>query len=525
MSRTAFLSASLIAASLVSGQAASFALAAPADLARQPDARFDVCDNGLSGKCVVRAAADINGDGMTDIVVQRFGFKHEIIVLMAPFGRTGAAKTSSIKIDTDPGFPSVLVTDVNRDGFGDLAFVARVMHDQEPGRRSDASEMIVHRVAIVLGGRLGLPARDLHAGTNADIVIERTARAHEQPHLRTMELSAAFGDFDADGRLDLALGSGIPGIRQAMGTGHGAGRSPTPGSLESFDASVEIMSGIEVSKGARFLFTPDASYTNLGTCEQSLAGAADLSGDGIDDLVLRQCPGNGLPDQLRVIPGGASDFADHPAPSADSLTSGSLQLGQAGGAPSIDIVPPGRGYLGGRVGGGMPGDPIPLFFTDLDADGIRDIVLPHNRNTHVWLGGADIAERVDASRSDRVFVGAGFGETARSGGWRTGDLTGDGAPDLLLTDVQAAERPGEGGVVTAESRALQPIHVFSGSRAILEVLDLGLDSPDAAWREPGLALWGMADFNGDDVIDLLLGDANASRSSNYSIVFGPLGAR
>lgn len=542
----------VLAAAVLSALPAAPAAAAPADLSAPGDAHFDACGTPAPGKCIVRGVGDFNGDGLDDLVTENGGqavvaganvsVKRTFSVMYAPFGPDGADRKGAIKLSTVPAAVPVTVADVDADGRDDIVFVGQhlvpLARAGAPGAAGTRFQRVL-RVSVVLGRPSGLIALDLHDGDRADVVVERVLEAGEQTASAGQGLfaAAAFGDFDADGTVDLALGFGAPNNRFITDT---RGGSVPVNDLVAND--VEVMHGVGAAPGRR-TFTADLRITDLGACDQPLAGAGDVSGDGIADIVGRRCPGSGLPDGVWVQPGAAADAA---AP-GDGGTPAVVRIGTAGTASgaafdprgaagdTTDVVPPpppspGRGYVGGAGGGGLnliqPGDPVPLFVTDVDDDGTADIVHVFRGSAHVWLGGPDIAADALANRTDRIYLGAGFSELARTRAWRTGDLDGDGGPDLLLADALPVVAEGKPtAIVRSDERTRVPLRLFRGARAAADVIDLATETPDAQWAAPTQALWGMGDFNGDGAVDLLMADPAAARGSDVSIVHGPLTAR
>lgn len=536
----------VLAAAVLSALPAVRASAAPADLSAPADARFDACGTPAPGKCIVRGVGDFNGDGLDDLVTENGGqavvagtnvsVKRSFSVMYAPFGPDGADRKGAIKLSTVPAAVPVTITDVDADGLDDIVFVGQhlvpIARASAPGAAGTRFQRVL-RVSVVLGRPSGLIALDLHDGDGADIVVERALSASEQTASVGQGLFAAagFGDFDADGTVDLALGFGAPDNRFITDT---RGSSQPIASFVAND--VEVMHGVGVAPGRR-AFAADLRITDLGRCDQPLAGVGDVSGDGIADIVGRRCPGNGLPDGVWVRPGGprAGTAGDPAVVRMDAGVPGGPAFdARAAAGDTTDVLPPppspGRGYVGGAGGAGLnliqPGDPVPLFVTDIDDDGTADIVHVFRGNAHVWLGGPDIAADALANRTDRIYLGAGFSELARTRAWRTGDLDGDRAPDLLLADALPVGADGKAtAIVRADERTRVPLRLFRGERAAAEVIDLATEAPDAQWTTPTQALWGMGDFNGDGAVDLLMADPALARGSNVSIIHGPLTAR
>jgi hypothetical protein len=267
-----------------------------------------------------------------------------------------------------------------------------------------------------------------------------------------------------------------------------------------------------------------------------LAGLADLSGNGRAEILARRCPGGGMPDQLEVLtsPVVASQRAEPEAempPVELDLTAS--KAFEALSSEALEVPPPtGGGYLSGlQSRDPMFGVHRPIALTDLDGDGIADIVLPMGTNTHIWRGGPDIAERVAQRRSDRVIVGAGFGMAMFSQSWQPAELGGQSDPGLLLSPLRSDDslRPpaAASGVPELERFALPEARLYRGGWQDLRVLDLRRLAADAIWDgratqgQPNQHLWAMGDFNGDGLTDMVLGGGQLNAVERFDIVFGP----
>ena len=525
--------------------------AAPADIDRAPDVTFNPCVSGQSGaKCVARGVGDFNGDGVDDVIFERasFGdvFGHGMMTAVRPFeihfgpfraapaGKPAAAEIARLSLTASRALPPLTIADIDNDGSDDIAIPLTMPESAEQGQ---ARPQTLVRVAILLGRPHWQADWDLLRGENATIRIEQkvsdmvpSAGGFEVP-----SASVAFADANRDGFLDIVLGlDAVPLSNTALGAPGVVPPGvppPAPGSAlpPRVDSRVAVMYG-DGTWPAYIAFEADVLHGDLGQCTKALAGAGDVTGDGVADLLIRRCPGEKLPDQLEVIPGpgpsigcpGVPGGSIQPIePDRPFTTLDGDQPAYADGDVPPPGIEPGRGYLPASDSGGQP-----FFLEDVNADGVADILLPVGRNTHVWLGGHGVAEKIARNRSDRIFVGAGFGEMGRAGGWHSADLNGDGGQDWLLTDAPpqiaaTAKAPGSSGLLINVPPST--IHIYRDGRPSLDVLDTTFDAPEARWEKPELAVWGMGDFNGDGRTDLLLGDAFGNiRRSQYGVMFGPI---
>lgn len=525
---TSHLRSALVLATAVAALSAGPLAAAPADIARAPDLTFTPCQmRGMppfKGQCPVLGYGDLNGDGQSDVVVEQrpdrqpgdptAPAQRTFLLLVSPFQAPDGPRRIQVRIEPGEGGVNLTIADVDGDGMDDVAFASLY-------RDLNSRVLMGHqRVALVMGratfaaryelGRLDVGAPTLRrtiAGTDIDAVGQ----------IMLDDVRVAFGDVDGDGHTDVVLGNGT-GDRLGVVVDVEPARPDDDPTAAPAAATVAVAFG-PIRWDAATVLTPAAGIADLGACANALGGVADVTGDGIDDVVFTRCPGRRLPDALGVLPGSpalAVATAAWRTSTEDPIQSPGVDAARA----DADVPPPGepgRGYLSGGAGP----DPLdrPLFFDDVDADGVRDIVLGFGANAHVWLGGDDIAARLEARRTDRVIVGAGFGALARTRGWRGADMDGDGVRDLLLVQPArtAATNAASGATVDPASEVRTRVEIYAGERAAVDVLDTDLDAPDAIWQPASLSLDGMADINGDGFTDLVW-----SFGSSLSIHYGPL---
>ncbi len=557
---------------------AGTAHAAPADISGARQVVFDACHGKAAPvdsaiKCVVRASGDFNGDGFDDLIVERMDISEflmgralpiamrQIDVLFGPFAQTAidqpaAAAASALRLNLEQPFVPMTVVDLNQDGLDDLVLAADYQTTRQGGAPVPPDDRT--RVSVVLGQDKWPLERDLLDGRAADIVIERLPRAagsDPNTKLPRAAVTTAFADVNGDGRLDLLVATDFGSLFANASVGRQVGtppRNPASAIPSTLQSTVAVMFGKSEGWPARAEFHADATFAELGLCVKSLAGAGDVTGDGIADIVLRQCGGGGLPDALRVVPGVGPDIGcpglagvvrlDEPAwpdwkPVGPALPvdparivsamhasvggTGGSYAAVAGAADADGDVPPpdpGRGYLQA----GAPGSSPPFFLDDVDGDGVLDIALGFGQNTHIWLGGPDVVDKVARQHTDRVFVGVGFGDLDRTSGWRSTDLDGDGRRDWLLTDFVPNATTVSNNQVTFRTFAPPTLHLYRGGRPALDVVDLLFDEPEARWEKPSMPVWAMGDFDNDGHTDLLLGDTVNLARSMFAVAYGPL---
>ncbi len=268
------------------------------------------------------ALVDLNGDGRLDAVVANAG-SNNLSVLLGN-GAGGFTPAPNSPFSTDSGRPVTVVTgDFNGDGKPDVAVVNESSAD----------------VSILLGdGKGGVKLVEPPQVTGGD---------HAGP--------AAVGDFNGDGKLDVAVGNGSGQVSMMLGNGTGKmtrgagspfGLSPTGLAAGDFNGDGKLDVAVANSTGTISILLGDGTgaLKPLALAPPIMAGgsptalaAADLNNDGKLDLVVA----NGATGDLSVLLGnGAGGFT--PAPGSPIATGGttpsSLGIGDVNGDGRLDLV-------------------------------------------------------------------------------------------------------------------------------------------------------------------------------------------
>jgi len=217
---------------------------------------------GMSPRSV--AVADVNGDGAADLITANPG-NHNVSVLLGRGDGTFAAGTA-FAVGTNPGF--VAVADINGDGIPDLIAANANSHNVSVllGRGDGTFE--THTAFAVGSNPVSLAVADVNGDGMPDLVT-----ANSSSHNVSVLLGRGDGTFEA--QTTSAVGSGPVSVALADVNGDGA-LDVVAANQDSHDVSVLLGRGdgtFEAQTAFAIAFAP-----------RSVA-VADLNGDGLPDLV------------------------------------------------------------------------------------------------------------------------------------------------------------------------------------------------------------------------------------------------
>lgn len=496
------------------------ALVDPVDLALagSPEAvRLRGARAGDQTGYAVAGAGDWNGDGLSDFLIgspfaaspdatASPGIVQVVLGRSAPPAVIDLAAPGSVgtviigEADGDQCGRSVAgIGDWNGDGRDDIAIGAPF---SEAGHGTETG-----RVYVLFGRSPAPPSIHLAAlGPTEGVVITGAARADQ-----TGFAVAAAGDWNADGRPDLAIGA-----PNADFAATDAGRvfvlfgrvSPSPAiDLAVPQAGLTVIDGADDSNTVPVinLFGDSAGF--------ALAGGADLTGDGIDDLIVNapaaDAPARPNAGMTYVLPGSASP---EPLIALASPPSGVRRIEGASTGDQAFVIVSGtfNPFFGGAVA--LPGD--------LDGDGQSDLAVASqfadvagdsSGLVHVVRGGLGLPSVLPLStpRPEDISI---WGEAAQDllgrGITGAGDFNGDGAPDLAIGAPQANAlgRPDAGSVTVLFGSPRWPPVFPLPDFGEFGLRLAGGSSGDLA----GLAVAGIGDWNGDGSDDLAVSSPGAS---------------
>lgn len=449
----------------------------------------------------VGAAGDINGDGIDDLVIGAN--------LADPNGNSRAG-SSYVVFGRDTGFPAVM----------DLAEL-----DGANGFRLDGE------ATLDGSGTSVSRAGDVNGDGIDDLVIGASGSDHAGNGAGSAYV--VFGSSAFSATMSLAALNGSNGFRMdGAAAGERAGNSVSAAGDVNGDGVDDLIIGAfraNDDAGSAFVVfgreTPFLATLSLGSLNgvngfridgvsmgdfagRSVAGAGDIDGDGLDDLIIGAD---------RADPGGRED--------AGSVY---IVFGRASSFPAVLGLGSLNGENGFRLDGIVAGDRTGSTVStagDINHDGLSDLIVGNGA-----YGGPS------ASRNGLSFVV--FGDTAGfpaqmnlsaldgSNGFRLldwsaepfdglpqhvaggGDLNGDGIDDLIVgsefSEPNDKNLAGSSFVFFGRDALAQPFP------SVLELGGLGgssgtiFDGVIDGWRA-GYSVSGAGDFNGDGRDDLLIG--------------------
>jgi hypothetical protein len=402
------------------------------------------------------------------------------------------APDSPFRVGIEPS--CVAVGDFNRDGKLDLAIVHR-------GASKDDGE-----VTVLLGNRRGgftkAPGSPFAAGSNSQ--------------------SVAVGDFNGDGKLDLAITNWGGDVTVLLGDGKGgfteAQRSPFPvGAMNQYvavgdfngdgraDLAFEYMNNTVAvllgdGKGG-FTAAPGSPFA-VGATPMSLA-VGDFNRDGKLDLAV----GHDQSDKVEVLLGdGKGGFTAAPgSPFTVGSGFGSVAVGDFNGDGKLDLAVAAQFdnqvavLLGDGKGGfttapaspfTVPGITFPGFpnrglaVGDFNGDGKADLAIAGQQSSAVLLN--------DGKGGFTAAPGSPFAAGILPASVAVGDFNGDDKPDLAIADWRAHyvtvllnNRPGSAAPASAKPRPDSSAPGNGGAlwwAAGLAVVAAGIGAGALAWR-------------------------------------------
>jgi hypothetical protein len=389
------------------------------------------------------AVADFNGDGKPDLAVANQGnYPYPNSSVSILLGQGGGTFLPAVSYAAGNNPQSVAVGDFNGDGKQDLA-VANVGDYYGNGQG----------VSILLGQGDG----------TFQTPVSYAAENNPQ--------SVAVGDFNGDGKQDLAVANAYPGNSVSVLLGKGDGT-----------------------------FLPGQTFPAGGNPRYVAVG--DFNGDGILDLAVANYQSANVSVLLGKGDGTFQAAVSYPAGSypysvavgdfnGDGIPDLAVTNGTSNGSVSV-LLGKGDGTFHAAVGYAAGYDPSSVAVGDFNGDGIPDLAVANwlSNNVSVLLG-----------KGDGTFLPAQtFPAGTHPWSMAVGDFNGDGKPDLAVANQ---------GTFPA---------FFDGSLSVL--LGKGDGTFPAAPNFPAGSYpvsVAVGDFNGDGTPDLAVANEG---SNNVSVLLG-----
>jgi hypothetical protein len=396
-------------------------------------ASFSLGSSGAGPASV--AVGDFNADGMLDLAVVESS-RNSLAILLGKLDGTLAPATY---YDTGNQPVAVAVGDVNGDGRQDLAVA-----NQNCGSASYCGAN--GSISILLGNGDG------------------TFQQHVEITSGAQPGAIAVGDFNGDGKLDLAVSNGtMDSVWVLLGNGDGTFQAPvsfnTPTAAEwvvagdfNGDGKLDLAVAGSGDTLSIFLGTGDGTFQHAGDLPVLLGANAvvvgDFNGDGVADLAVTYQQQGAVSVLVGNGDGTFQPRLDYPTgiyPAAlaagDFNGDGRLDLVVANGADQTFsvLLGNGDGTFQAAVDYLLPGGPTALAAGDFNRDGKSDLA--------VVMSGLGVVSIV-TGRGDGTFPGPqAYGSSQGSWAIAAGDFNGDGKLDLVttnLTDNSISLFPGGG---------------------------------------------------------------------------------
>jgi len=384
-------------------------------------ASFSVGSSGEGPASV--AVGDFNQDGVLDLAVVQAS-RNSVAILL---GKVDGTFAPAVFYDTGVQPVAVVVGDFDGDGRLDLAIA-----NQNCGSQFSCGAN--GSVSILLGNGDGTfqPHTDVASGT--------------QPG------SMAVGDFNADGKLDLAISNGAQNsVLVLLGNGDGTFQGPvaygTPAmalgvAAGDFNGDGKIDLAVAGSQGAVsiFLGAGDGTFQPAGEV-LVLPGphavmVGDFNGDGMADLAVIYSQENAVSILLGNGDGTFQPRLDYPT----GIYPAALALGDFNGDGRLDLavantadrtfsilLGSGDGTFQAALDFMLPGPPTALAAGDFNGDGKADLSVVVSEVGAVSI----ITGRGDGTFSSPQAYGGSPGAWAVA----AGDFSGDGKLDLVTTNL------------------------------------------------------------------------------------------
>jgi FG-GAP-like repeat/Bacterial pre-peptidase C-terminal domain len=513
-------------------------------------------------------AADVNGDGVPDLVYPTYIGANVAVRLGAGDGTFGAPRTFAAR----RGCYAVKVLDLNGDGKPDVVAVNAVDNSVSVLFGNGDGTLQPQNVYPVGANPYSMAVADVNGDGHPDAITSNRDENTVSVLLGKADGTflpaqifqtgktprrVAAADFNGDGQVDLvAVDQGEDAADVLRGNGDGAfstgGRSAAPApDLRPFQEVVADLNGDgrpDIATANRsdssvsvLLSNADGSFQTRETfatdTQPFSVTAADVNGDGIPDLVTANYAGSSV---SVLLGNGDGTFRPHrDIPAGSAAYDARVADVNGDGKPDVIVANKNDNNVGVLLGNGdgsfqpqktypVASGPYEVVVKDVDRNGVLDVVVSHFSATviDVLLGNGD-----GTFQPTRQYpVGS------RPYGLAVADLNGDGKPDVVTANyrsnnasvllgagdgsfgpphlVPVGSAPNEAQIEDVNGDGIPDVVTANyGGNSVSLLLgkgDGGFFPPRTFPAGNGPASVAIADVNGDGLFDLVVGNRKNS---------------
>jgi Bacterial Ig-like domain (group 3)/FG-GAP-like repeat/FG-GAP repeat len=444
---------------------------------------------------------DFNGDGKADIVICGLTPGMTTLIGKGDGTFTASALSASGVGLCGPAAGQIVSGDFNGDGKKDLIVHGVVLTGQGDGTFALGAPISSDTSMLFEFGNIA--AGDLNKDGKLDLFVSEVGYSvvyygkgdgtfTEGPRYATLQdlQQVSISDLDGDGNLDVVLGSSSAGVF-------------TDGSFTIAPPMFQTLMG----RGDGTFVDATAYHVggfNNGALGSTKMATGDFDGDGKTDVIVFNASNvGGQPSTVLMLPGDGAGAFGTPVPSSanliptlmtsmdankDGKPDAVLAGSDLGGPKLAVLLNQGTGTFAAEHDYSLAGTPISIATGDFNGDGALDIAVG------VTTGASTGAVYVLLGRGDGTFgapvkIDASVNPTSLA----AGDLNGDGRADLIVVDQGVFSYVGGAGQLNGA------LHVYLGN-ADGSFSSAAVPTTSAT----NYAVAALGDMNGDGKLDLIV---------------------